>query len=193
MTIVLIIAIVATVACMVMLTYRIGIIEKKTDTAIKMADNTDTAIQVKNLDVYTKNSVGVANVNFDSVANAIKQQRTDIDSIISQLETITTDIGRLDGEVAQVKKDEREIRAYYVNFRQPKALPVYNTGVEWAKDQKCFDDMSNEEKIEELSKRADTYLDLMGKGGTADMVKYTNEYNKCVKEIQKLLGEKDNA
>lgn len=79
-----------------------------------------------------------------------------------------------------------------MNFRQPKALPVYNTGVEWAKDQKCFDDMSNEEKIQELGKRADTYLDLMESGRTADIVKYTEEYNKCTAEIQRLLkGEKN--
>ena len=46
MTILLIIAIVATVACMVMLTYRINIVAKKTDTAIKMADNT---LEIRNL------------------------------------------------------------------------------------------------------------------------------------------------
>ena len=153
MTIVLIIAIVATVACMVMLTYRIGIIEKKTDTAIKMADNTDTAIQVKNLDAYTKNSVGVANVNFDSVASAIKQQRADIDSITDRLEEIAKDIGRLDNQQSIDHKNLVDIRKRYVLFK-PKteeisaeefaekvnAVLTNGAGVSWAKDFPCNDE-----------------------------------------------------
>lgn len=153
MTIVLIIAIVATVACMVMLTYRIGIIEKKTDTAIKMADNTmedntDTAIQVKNLDAYTKNSVGVANVNFDSVASAIKQQRADIDNITDRLEEIIKDIARLDSEQAIDRRNLNDIRRRYVLYK-PKdisdedfknrvnAVLTNGAGVSWAKDFPC--------------------------------------------------------
>ena len=151
MTIVLIIAIVATVACMVMLTYRIGIIEKKTDTAIKMADNTDTAIQVKNLDVYTKNSVGVANVNFDSVASAIKQQRADIDNITDRLEEIIKDIARLDSEQAIDRRNLNDIRRRYVLYK-PKdisdedfknrvnAVLTNGAGVSWAKEMRCTDD-----------------------------------------------------
>ena len=151
MTIVLIIAIVATVACMVMMTYRIGIIEKKTDTAIKMADNTDTAIQVKNLDVYTKNSVGVANVNFDSVASAIKQQRADIDNITDRLEEIIKDIARLDSEQAIDRRNLNDIRRRYVLYK-PKdisdedfknrvnAVLTNGAGVSWAKDFPCNDE-----------------------------------------------------
>lgn len=151
MTIVLIIAIVATVACMVMLTYRIGIIEKKTDTAIKMADNTDTAIQVKNLDAYTKNSVGVANVNFDSVASAIKQQRADIDNITDRLEEIIKDIARLDNEQAIDRRNLNDIRRRYVLYK-PKdisdedfknrvnAVLTNGAGVSWEKDFPCNDE-----------------------------------------------------
>lgn len=138
MTIVLVIAIVATVACMVMLTYRINIIDKKTDTAVSMMNGyTDI---IKDINGYTKRSVTTANGNFDSVANAIKQQRSDIDGITDRLEEIAKDIGRLDGEIAEVKRDEREIRSYYVNFREPKALPVYDTGVPWAKEFPCNDE-----------------------------------------------------
>ena len=151
MTILLIIAIVATVACMVMLTYRINIVEKKTDTAIKMADNTDTAIQVKNLDAYTKNSVGVANVNFDSVASAIKQQRADIDNITDRLEEIIKDIARLDSEQAIDRRNLNDIRRRYVLYK-PKdisdedfknrvnAVLTNDAGVSWAKDFPCNDE-----------------------------------------------------
>ena len=151
MTILLVIAIVATVACMVMLTYRIGIIEKKTDTAIKMADNTDTAIRVKNLDVYTKNSVGVANVNFDSVASAIKQQRADIDNITDRMEEIIKDIARLDSEQAIDRRNLNDIRRRYVLYK-PKdisdedfknrvnAVLTNGAGVSWSKEVRCKDD-----------------------------------------------------
>lgn len=151
MTILLIIAIVATVACMVMLTYRINIVEKKTDTAIKMADNTDTAIQVKNLDAYTKNSVGVANVNFDSVASAIKQQRADIDNITDRQEEIIKDIARLDSEQAIDRRNLNDIRRRYVLYK-PKdisdedfknrvnAVLTNDAGVSWAKDFPCNDE-----------------------------------------------------
>lgn len=137
MTVVLIIAIAVMAGCMATLTFKVGKIEKTAETAMKMADNTDTYIQVKNLDAYTKKSVGVANGNFDSVASAIKQQREDVDGIIGQLETIAADIARLDGEVAQVKKDEKEIRSYYINYRTPAAIPIYSAGVPWAADFKC--------------------------------------------------------
>lgn len=151
MTIVLIIAIVATVACMVMLTYRINIVEKKTDTAIKMADNTDTAIQVKNLDVYTKNSVGVANVNFDSVASAIKQQRADIDNITDRLEEIIKDIARLDSEQAIDRRNLNDIRRRYVLYKPKEisdedfknrvnAVLTNGAGVSWSKEVRCKDD-----------------------------------------------------
>lgn len=151
MTILLIIVIVATVACMVMLTYRINIVEKKTDTAIKMADNTDTAIQVKNLDVYTKNSVGVANVNFDSVASAIKQQRADIDNITDRMEEIIKDIAQLDSEQAIDRRNLNDIRRRYVLYK-PKdisdedfknrvnAVLTNGAGVSWAKDFPCNDE-----------------------------------------------------
>ena len=151
MTIVLIIAIVATVACMVTLTYRINIVEKKTDIAIKMADNTDTAIQVKNLDAYTKNSVGVANVNFDSVASAIKQQRADIDNITDRLEEIIKDIARLDNEQAIDRRNLNDIRRRYVLYK-PKdisdedfksrvnAVLANGAGVSWSKEVRCKDD-----------------------------------------------------
>lgn len=42
-----------------------------------------------------------------------------ITEITARLEEITKDIARLDGEIAQVARDEKEIRSYYVNFREP--------------------------------------------------------------------------
>lgn len=42
-----------------------------------------------------------------------------ITAIITSLENITKDIARLDAEVTRVAKDEKEIRSYYINFREP--------------------------------------------------------------------------
>ncbi len=62
-----------------------------------------------------------------------------INKIIKQLEDITKDIKRLDEmetKLNEVDKSEREIRSYYINFRQPINLPVYNAGVPWASEYK---------------------------------------------------------
>lgn len=67
------------------------------------------------------------------VSNAERQ----IKEIFEQLDKITKDIARLDGEVGIIKHDEKEIRSYYVNFREPKHS---NSGVEWASEVRCADD-----------------------------------------------------
>ncbi len=130
MTIALVIAIVAMVACIVMLTYKIKTVEEK-------VEKSDATALVNSLNTYTKKSVDTANVNFNSIVAAFNHQRDEIDSITDRMNAIVADIKRLDEEITQVKKDEREIRSYYVNFREPKELPVYNAGVPWAKDYPC--------------------------------------------------------
>jgi biopolymer transport protein ExbB/TolQ len=54
-----------------------------------------------------------------------------IEEIISRLEKITEDIARID-------RDEKEIRSYYVNYREP--VPVSTGGVAWANEFVCGDD-----------------------------------------------------
>ena len=51
-----------------------------------------------------------------------------IEEIISRLEKITEDIARID-------RDEKEIRSYYVNYREP--VPVSTGGVAWANEFVC--------------------------------------------------------
>ena len=53
--------------------------------------------------------------NIAEVSEAERQ----INDILKQLSDITADIARLDKEVETVKHDEKEIRSYYVNFRDP--------------------------------------------------------------------------
>lgn len=65
---------------------------------------------------------------------------SEINGIIDRLNHIIMDIKRLDEEVTKVKKDERDLRSYYVNYREPNALPVYDAGVPWAKGFKVGED-----------------------------------------------------
>lgn len=51
-----------------------------------------------------------------------------IEEIISRLEKITEDIARID-------RDEKEIRSYYVNYREP--VPVSTGGIAWANEFVC--------------------------------------------------------
>ena len=68
--------------------------------------------------------------DLDLAEMKINAHQESIDEIISKLEEITADINRID-------HDEKEIRRYYFNFREPMKD---NGGVEWAKDIKCGDD-----------------------------------------------------
>ncbi len=76
-----------------------------------------------------------------------------VETIFKKLEGIIADIHRLDEEdqkntaelkdlvkrIDTVAKDEKDIRSYYVNFREPNALPTFG-GVPWAKDYKTGED-----------------------------------------------------
>lgn len=113
-----------------------------------------------------------------------------IETIFKKLENITADIKRLDEMGTKVAKDQSEIRKYYVNYVGSRSLPKYSTGVSW-KD-KCFDDMDTDEKISVWCERAEMYHNLIGKGDLASDIKYTQEYNKCIEEIQRLQNGEDN-
>ena len=89
-------------------------INKRLDDTIEKANAND--IRLNNM--ATRNKLDIARAN--------KQ----IDDIIIKLQEITADIHRLD-------HDEKEIRSYYVNFREPK---FDNAGVEWSEEYVTHDD-----------------------------------------------------
>lgn len=47
------------------------------------------------------------------------QEDPQIQEILDRLNKVTDDIARIDAEVDRIAKDEKEIRSYYVNFREP--------------------------------------------------------------------------
>ena len=135
MTVFLAIAIVVAIVLMGLISARLTSIEKHE------IQNAGIASAYNALKKYTEESVVTSNGNFASIATRFDKENERIEDIIGQLKAITADIKRLDEEVTKVKKDERDLRSYYVNYREPNALPVY--GVPWASDYKVGEDDDN--------------------------------------------------
>ena len=107
---------------------------------VKLLDNFDhklsTFIEAHNGNVDTINKKfattynRLATVEATQKTDKIRRSNADdqIEEIISRLEKITEDIARID-------KAEKEIRSYYVNFREP--VPVSTGGVAWANEFVC--------------------------------------------------------
>ena len=65
-----------------------------------------------------------------SIKGDIAEANRQIDDIVARMEKVVEEIRKVD-------KNEREIRGYYCNFRQP---VNDGAGVLWAEDYKCEDD-----------------------------------------------------
>ena len=81
--------------------------------------------------------VSTSNQNTKTFEGRFAQRDRDIDAITDHLRSIAEDIRRLDNDVAQVAHDERDLKRYYINYRQP---VLDNAGCDWAEDYKCDDD-----------------------------------------------------
>lgn len=151
MTVFLAIATVVAIVLMGLISAKLTSIEKHE------IQNAGIASGLNALKKFTDECNKTANGNFVAIAERFDKDDDRIEDIISQLEAITADIKRLDEEVTKVKKDELEIRKYYINFATPTALPVYKAGVPWAKNFKCVDDYTDEDKIHILEQEANAY------------------------------------
>lgn len=92
--------------------------------------NTNRALN--NADMIEKNAEAIL-----VISNDFQDHNNDINMICAKLESIVQDIHRLDEDISKVSADEKEIRSYYVNYRDPQ---VPNGGVPWAKDMKVGED-----------------------------------------------------
>ena len=81
--------------------------------------------------------VSTSNQNTKTFESRFAQRDRDIEDIITRLKEVTESIHRLDYDVAQVAHDERDVKRYYINYRQP---VNDGAGVLWAEDYKCDDD-----------------------------------------------------
>lgn len=137
MIIVIGIAIAVMAACMVVLSIKVIKVEK---TAVSnLNEEKATAVSER-----LSNTVTTYNNNFKQTFDRLSEQDKEIAEIIGKLENIAVSIGRLENDVTVVKRDEKEIRRYYMNFRDPQALPVYGAGVPWAKDYPCGEENEHE-------------------------------------------------
>lgn len=134
MTVFMAIATVVAIVLMGLISARLTSIEKHE------IQNAGIASGLNALKKFTDECNKTANGNFVAIAERFDKEDERVEDIISQLEAITADIKRLDGEVTKVAKAETEIRRYYINYAIPNALPVYEAGVPWAKDYKTGED-----------------------------------------------------
>lgn len=106
---------------------------------VRLLDNFDhklsTFVEAHNGNVNTINKKFATAYNRLATVEAIQESdrirrsntNDQIEEIISRLEKITEDIARID-------HDEKEIRSYYVNYREP---AVSTGGVAWANEFVC--------------------------------------------------------
>lgn len=85
--------------------------------------NVDT-INKKFATTYNRLATVEANQKLDNTRRSNADDQ--IEEIISRLEKITEDIARID-------RDEKDLRSYYVNYREP----AVSTGVAWANEFVC--------------------------------------------------------
>ena len=96
-------------------------------------------VQLKSLAKAQNITISEMDKDLDKLEVQASYNEEAINKIIKQLEGIATDLKRLDEmetKLNEVDKSEREIRSYYINFREPINLPVYNAGVPWASEYK---------------------------------------------------------
>ena len=75
-------------------------------------------------------TIKIANNNDAALANKIAEADRQIEEIISRMDYLAKTIEKVDA-------DEKEIRSYYVNFREPR---FDNAGVEWSEEYVTHDD-----------------------------------------------------
>ena len=118
MNIVLGIATMVMMAVVIYLNVRLN--NHEADTNLEIEELKTKYDHIEKMDEAIDNDLDLAEMRITSNEDSIKE-------IISALEKITADIRRID-------HDEKEIRRYYFNFREPMKN---NGGVPWAKDIKC--------------------------------------------------------
>lgn len=155
---------------------------------VKELEDSDTDKRVENLINVAKaqnKTISEMDKDLDKLEVQSSYNEEAIEKIVKQLEDITKDIKRLDELTEKDHKNLVDIRQRYILWREP-GTPVIS-GVPWAKEQKCFDDMTTEEKIHEWEDRAATYKSL-----GLNVMEFKLAYEKCLDEIKKLKSEEGN-
>ena len=83
-----------------------------------------------NVDKRLDDTINIANGNDSALAKKVAEADRQIEEIISRMDYLAKTIEKVDA-------DEKEIRSYYVNFREPR---FDNSGVEWSEEYVTHDD-----------------------------------------------------
>lgn len=121
-------------------------LKERVNEVIKVSNaNTQvTGEKLKRIESVLDSQVAITAHEDEEIQNIIKRmdsfeqlEHDDIWLIIKRLEDIVKDINELDKEVEQIKHDEKDLRTYYVNYREP---VTSDHGVEWASEYRTGED-----------------------------------------------------
>lgn len=91
------------------------------------------------LDTFASSEVEVPEL--DNIEAMAVKANAEIDSILARLDEITKDIGRLDAETKEDRRNLADVRRRYILWREP----VDNgSGVPWASEYKCNEEEEHE-------------------------------------------------
>ena len=118
----------------------IDALKERLSEVIKVANNNTqiTGEKLKRIESVLDSQVAITAHQDEEIQDIIVRmdsfeqlEHDDILLIIKRLEDIVKDINELDKEVEQIKHDEKDLRTYYVNYREP---VTSDHGVEWASE-----------------------------------------------------------
>lgn len=96
------------------------------------------------LDTFASSEVEVPEL--DNIEAMTVKANDEINSILARLDDIAKDIGRLDAETKEDRRNLADVRRRYILWREPVDK---GSGVSWAKDYPCNEDMSDKENENE--------------------------------------------
>lgn len=94
-------------------------------------------VRLNNHEADTNLEIESLNTKYDYIEKLDESIDSDLDSAEMQINEITAKLEKITADIRRIDHDEKEIRRYYFNFREPMKN---NGGVPWAKEIKCGDD-----------------------------------------------------
>ena len=107
----------------------IDVLKERVKEVIKVSNaNAEVTVEkMKRIESVLDSQVAITAHEDEEIQNIIKR----LEEIVKDINKLDKDINKLDKEVEQIKHDEKDLRTYYVNYREP---VVSDHGVEWASE-----------------------------------------------------------
>ena len=113
----------------------IDVLKERVKEVIKVSNaNAEVTVEkMKRIESVLDSQVAITAHEDEEIQNIIKR----LEEIVKDINKLDKDINKLDKEVEQIKHDEKDLRTYYVNYREP---VVSDHGVEWASEYRTGED-----------------------------------------------------